>query len=1065
MFSKLQIYCEAMMEASWLAAAVVIPLFFNVSSSQTFEPDKAFVLTFLAIISGAACVLKRLCGDRPQKADGASDLPFRSLLRNSLVFLVLALAAIYALSSLFSIAPLLSWMGQYKRAQGTLTFCSYVVLFLVVAGELRTAAQLKRLQHAVILTSLPVAGYGILQYFGADFLPWSNPMGDRSSGSMGNPIFLGAYLIMVMPLTFSRLVDGIGMIRLQFSRRAGLLLAGGCGLAFALQAFALLYTQSRGPVIGLAVAVYLCLFLLLALRRNPSDGRRMHPAIAIGAGILAPMLFVAIVYSASRLGARMALAGLALAIALLAVGYWAAWRTSWGRGWLWLTWLVQAIVFIAAFSAIPARAIADGLAGSPLARFTQLSGNSVDVRQALWQTGVEALRSGSPPAAADGFRFLRPIIGYGPENTWLIADSYATPDLVRLHTREAVDRMHNETFENLIGIGVAGAAAWLLLLGAAFSCSFRLLGFSFSRGLKSPFLYFCMAGILAGVVLPLAFGRAYLLGIGIPAGLLAGAVAFAAWNGFRNLPIDTAAKNRQVFVLCVLGGIMAHQVETAFGIAVTSTRTYFFILLAILAALSVRDWSANEEPAKKRAAKTAKVPDPAALIPTLVCCFAVLVISWAFVLNRSNESSAVELFLQTWFSGPSGLKMPLPVPGSLLLLLLTIAGSVGLIRSDLPEQQAKDRSFLKTALRSSGVMLSVWLVVAFLAAVFWTADNETLRPTADAEARIVFFFIALFLLMLTIAWRMAVCDPGRYANAVPVRAPAKYCALLAMLAALIATHFLVLRPLRADAVHRIAGIYEKSAERTTAIDLYSRASELAPHVTSYWISKGLAQASTVEPAGGWDASIQSLRKALSLNPLDVNSNRTLASIYMNQAERSGEPDARSRQLREAIALYEAAIRLAPNHPEAYCGMGRCYFLLGDHQKASGLYEKSLQLNPYHARTHMFLGEMHFRMNKLELAYRDFTKAAKLDPGNLDARKNLGFILNMAGYKKEALRVNLRLLPRIPNDTVLLCRIAALYFSLGDSGSGHTYARRAYDATPAAQRGAYEQFVADLQPSQ
>ncbi len=53
MFSKLQIYCEAIMEASWLAAAVIIPLFFNVSSSQTFEPDKAYVLTFLAIISGA----------------------------------------------------------------------------------------------------------------------------------------------------------------------------------------------------------------------------------------------------------------------------------------------------------------------------------------------------------------------------------------------------------------------------------------------------------------------------------------------------------------------------------------------------------------------------------------------------------------------------------------------------------------------------------------------------------------------------------------------------------------------------------------------------------------------------------------------------------------------------------------------------------------------------------------------------------------------------------------------------------------------------------------------------
>jgi tetratricopeptide (TPR) repeat protein len=1065
MFSKLQIYCEAIMEASWLAAAVIIPLFFNVSSSQTFEPDKAYVLTFLAIISGAACMLKRLCGDGPRKADGASDLPFRSMLRHKLVFPVLALAAIYTLSSLFSIAPLLSWMGLYKRAQGTITFYSYVTLFLVILSELRTTAQLKRLQHAIILASLPVAGYGILQYFGADFLPWSNPMGDRSSGSMGNPIFLGAYLVMVMPLTFSRLVDGIGMMRLRSVREAGWMLAGSCGLALVLQAFALLYTQSRGPVIGLAVASYVCLFLFLTIKRSPGEGRLMHPALAIGAGILAPMLFVAVVYGASRPGARMAIAGLALALVLLAVGYWTAWRTSWGRGWLWLTWLVQAIVFIAAFSIIPGKAISAGLAGSPLARFTQMSGNSVDVRQALWQTGVEALRSGSPPAAADRFRFLRPVLGYGPENTWLIANSYATPDLVRLHTRETVDRMHNETFESLIGIGGAGAAVWVFLVGAAIGGSFRLLGFSFSQGLKNPFPYICVAGILAGVALPLAFGRAYLMGIGVPAGLLAGAIAFAASKGFRNSPLDTAGQNRQVFVLCVLGSITAHVVETAFGIAVTSTRAYFFILLAILAAFSVRDWRSSEEPEKKRSAKPAKVPDHAGLILTLVSCFAMLVIGWAFVLNRSNESHVIELFLQTWFSGRSGPKVPFPVPGSLLLLLLTLVGGIGLIRSEFAEQPAKSGSFLKTALRSSGLMLAVWLGVAFLTALFWTAGDEASRPTAQPEARMVFFFIGLLLLMLAIAWRLAVSDPGRYAKAVPMRAPAKYCVLLAMLAALSATHFLVLRPLRADVVHRIAGIYEKSADKATAIGLYSRASDLAPHVAAYWISKGLAQAATTEPAGGWDASIQSLRHALSLNPLDVNSNRTLASIYMNQAERSGEPDALGRQLREAIVLYEAAIRLAPNHPDAYCGMGRCYFLLGDHQKAAELYEKSLQLNPYYARTHLFLGEMHFQLNQLELAQRDFSRAAKLDPRNLDAQKNLGFILGLAGRKEEALRVNLGLLPRIPNDTVLLCRIAALYFSLGDFSSGHTYARRAYDATPAAQRGAYEQFVADLQPSQ
>jgi tetratricopeptide (TPR) repeat protein len=163
-----------------------------------------------------------------------------------------------------------------------------------------------------------------------------------------------------------------------------------------------------------------------------------------------------------------------------------------------------------------------------------------------------------------------------------------------------------------------------------------------------------------------------------------------------------------------------------------------------------------------------------------------------------------------------------------------------------------------------------------------------------------------------------------------------------------------------------------------------------------------------------------------------------------------------------MALYGAAIRLAPNYTEAYCGLGRCYFLLGDAQRAAELYEKSLKMNRHHARTHMYLGEMHFRQNNLEQALNDFKTASQLERGNVNARKNLGFLLALTGRKEEAIRVNLEILHHIPYDSELLCRLSALYFSLGDSTSGHTYARRAYEATPAANRGTYEQFAGDLQ---
>ncbi len=337
MHSRLQTYCGALAEASWLTAAVTVPLFFNISSAETFEPDKMFVLKFLAVIAGVAFLLKRIAVERPQKKAGENEISFRSLLRHPLAASVAALAAVYTLSSLVSVAPSISWFGLYKRAQGTLAFYSYVIMFLVVFCELRSSSQLKRLQYAFILTSIPVASYTILQHFNRDPLPW-NAFYGRASGNMGNPIFLGAYLIMVIPLTVGRLLDAAPLFRVEANRKAGIALACCCGLALALQVSALFFSQSRGPVIGLTVAAYICAFLFLVLRRSPADARAIYPAFAIGLGCLSPTSLAVIIYFVSSAPKLVSAAILGAALIGIAIVYWIVWRTSWGRSWLWLTW-------------------------------------------------------------------------------------------------------------------------------------------------------------------------------------------------------------------------------------------------------------------------------------------------------------------------------------------------------------------------------------------------------------------------------------------------------------------------------------------------------------------------------------------------------------------------------------------------------------------------------------------------------------------------------------------------------------------------------------------------------
>lgn len=56
--TKLSRYTEGVIEACWLAAIVMTPLFFNKYSSRIFEPDKAALLRTLAIIILGAWLIK-----------------------------------------------------------------------------------------------------------------------------------------------------------------------------------------------------------------------------------------------------------------------------------------------------------------------------------------------------------------------------------------------------------------------------------------------------------------------------------------------------------------------------------------------------------------------------------------------------------------------------------------------------------------------------------------------------------------------------------------------------------------------------------------------------------------------------------------------------------------------------------------------------------------------------------------------------------------------------------------------------------------------------------------------
>jgi hypothetical protein len=207
MESKLSRLCDGLLEAGWLVAVVSVPLFFNIHSERVFEPDKLTLLRSIAVFMATLWMVK-FVDQRGWKNWGR--LSWRnqeSVWRQPFVLPVVALVVVYFVATLFSITPRVSWAGSYQRLQGTYTTLSYVIIGGVAASTIRSRVQIGRIVTAVIITSIPVAFYGLLQHLERDPLPWGGDVIIRVAGHMGNAIFIAAYLIMALPLTLGRVVD------------------------------------------------------------------------------------------------------------------------------------------------------------------------------------------------------------------------------------------------------------------------------------------------------------------------------------------------------------------------------------------------------------------------------------------------------------------------------------------------------------------------------------------------------------------------------------------------------------------------------------------------------------------------------------------------------------------------------------------------------------------------------------------------------------------------------------------------------------------------------------------
>jgi len=425
--AALRSFCRKTVEIGWLMLVISIPVALNIYGFNPYDLPKASLFRFITLLMLAAWLVS-LAIDRNLASQDTSNPPALRLHKFFTVPLVIPaflFATVYLLTTITSLNPRFSLWGEYLRVQGTYTTLCYVLFFFLVAFNLRTKAQFDRVVTVALLASLPVAFYGVLQHFGVDpIFVLDGPMG-RVDSTMGNPIFLGAYLIMVIPPTLARLLATLpAFLRDRqplLSRCLKLLQAAAYALLLALQSACLLYTKSRGSWLGFLAGIAL-FAVLLSLRRRI----RWLLVATIATVVAFVVLLVLLNLPHSPLEPL---------------------RT--------LPYLSSLVII-------------DDLKATT---------GTVGVRLLIWQGEIELLRSRPPIGLKpDPLSALRPIIGYGPEMMGGIFPAVYSPRLGHIEDRNALaDRAHNHLLDLLIMNGALGLLAYLLLIGSFFYYGISLI--------------------------------------------------------------------------------------------------------------------------------------------------------------------------------------------------------------------------------------------------------------------------------------------------------------------------------------------------------------------------------------------------------------------------------------------------------------------------------------------------------------------------------------------------------------------------------------------------------------
>lgn len=936
MHTKLTRFAEGVMEAAWLAALLLTPVFFNVFSGRIFEPDKIAVMRSLALLILAAWIVKLISagGIRWEKEE-PGHAGWKRFLRIPMAAPVVALAIVYIISTVFSVTPRISLWGSYQRLQGTYTTLSYIVFFAAIAGNLRRRAQVERIITTVIISSLPVSLYGILQRFRIDPIPWGGDVTTRVASNMGNSIFVAAYLIMAFPLTLGRIIQAFTGI-LKDPTRSGIWLNMIRGVFYIFIAAFQLTTQflsgSRGPLLGLLVGLFFLLLVLTIIWRSRAA-------------------FFSVVGLASVVGAFLLLLN------------------------------------------IPGGPLESLRSVPALSRYSQLlnpDSNNAKVRLYIWRGASELVGFHDPINFPDGttdrYNFIRPLIGYGPESMYVAYNQFYPPELGHVEKRNASpDRSHNETWDSLVITGGLGLVVYLGVFLSVFYYGLKWIGLIESPNQRNIFLAACLAGGVIGAIGVSLWREPAYFGVGLPFGIAAGMLLYVIYYVLvqpKRDPLSPGEMTRILTLSVLLAAVLAHFIEINFGIAIVSTRTHFWVYAGLLIAVGyilprhgeylernssaemeqVREAAQVHDKVETRAGKSRrKKVEPARRVTTsvpqwiadtvigiFIVSLLLMTIGYAYITNSRHYTHAFDIIASSFTR--------LPNRGDALSYgVLALVLTTWLVASILWSVETSLTGSHKNFWKKLGLILAGSFFTSFFF-LFWhgaqmaalegqTPDSvqELLAQVDQVGGMLTTFYISVFLILIGSAFFLKAEQTSRKGGE-SLMAVAAGVVLLLIVFTL--TNVTNLRIIHADVAFKIAEPFNRSTQWPVATLIYKHANNLAPDEDHYYLFLGrsyLEQAKEAEDASLVTELVKEaesdLKVAQKINPLNTDHTANLGRLYSWWASRAEDVDERLERGQISSDYYATALKLSPQNSTLWGEWALVlYDVLGQPQES---YEKIL----------------------------------------------------------------------------------------------------------------------------